>query len=82
MDKNSYIKSSGIYYPAILVPENRSKNPLQPLYEAITNSFEAISQKSEQKINEYIKIELYYTKGLFDNKIFNYMCIKYDYFIF
>ncbi|OHD53344.1 MAG: hypothetical protein A2Y33_12540 [Spirochaetes bacterium GWF1_51_8] len=76
MDKNSYIKSSGIYYPAILVPENRSKNPLQPLYEAITNSFEAISQKSEQKINEYIKIELYYTKGLFDNKIFNNMVIE------
>ncbi|SKB43623.1 ATP-binding protein [Dyadobacter psychrophilus] len=66
MVESTYIQGYGIHYVGALSKIPKSNEKLQPLYEALTNSLEAIrllSTKSEQGV---IKIKLHYTKGLFD----------------
>jgi hypothetical protein len=57
-----YVNSIGIYLPEAIktIPKKR-KSQLQPVFEALMNSFEAISQLSQLKIT----IKLYIHKDLF-----------------
>ena len=43
MDEIGYIKARGIHYPGALSKIKKSDDLLQPIYEAFTNSLEAIS---------------------------------------
>jgi hypothetical protein len=67
MKNNSFIESSGILWEGVLKGVKKSQDKLQPLYEAFTNSFEAIllchndKEKNEQK---KIDITLNYASDL------------------
>ena len=45
MDKQNYIKASGIIYSSELNTIHKSSNKLQPIYEAFTNAWEAIFER-------------------------------------
>lgn len=64
-----YIINDGLYYPAILNVVGKNSNPLQPFYEAFTNSLEAISQLHTDPALEEIKLQIHYDASLFDTKV-------------
>jgi hypothetical protein len=60
-DYPKYLASTDVFYPSVLKTINKKKgNPLQPLFEAFTNSFEAITEKSKGKID----VCFYFVKDL------------------
>lgn len=42
-----FISSDGLYWPGVLKGIKKASNPLQPIFEVITNSFEAIDMRSK-----------------------------------
>lgn len=62
---NTHISGDGVYYEGVIRDVNRSKVSLQPVYEAFTNSLEAIRIK--EKINKgfkgKIEIKIYSTQN-------------------
>lgn len=66
MVESTYIQGYGIHYVGALSKIPKSNEKLQPLYEALTNSLEAIRLLSNRSEHGFIKIKLHYTKGLFD----------------
>jgi len=68
-----YIKNEGIYLPAVLKEIGKSKNHLQPIFEAFTNSLEA----TLEILLSSIKIKIFHTKKLFEEKLeFNKIVIE------
>lgn len=61
---NSYMKQYGVYYPQILREIRKSANPLQPIYEAITNSLESIELLDNPLNKGKLTIKVYFTKNL------------------
>ena len=57
-ENNTYISGDGVYYEGVIRDVKRSKISLQPVYEAFTNSLEAIRIKENQNIDFKGKIEI------------------------
>lgn len=64
MEKDTFVKAVDVYYEGVLRDIRKSKNPIQPIYEAITNSLESIILLPQKKDKGYIKIKLYFNKDL------------------
>ncbi len=69
MKKEDYIISNDIYYQGIVESIKKSKEQLQPVYEAFTNSLESLKLVSEQLKDKFIKIVFNYNKSLLDQVI-------------
>lgn len=71
-----YIEGIGIWYKGELPTiKKKEDTPLQPIYEAFTNSLEAIFDKKPDDVSkEHITISLYYIKDAFsqENNILNF----------
>lgn len=59
-----FISSEGLYWPGVLKGIKKASNPLQPIFEVITNSFEAIDMRSKLNVpfEPFINIELFYNE--------------------
>lgn len=59
-----FISSEGLYWPGVLKGIKKASNPLQPIFEVITNSFEAIDMRSKLNVpfEPFITIELFYNE--------------------
>ena len=59
-----FISSDGLYWPGVLKGIKKASNPLQPIFEVITNSFEAIDMRSklDAPFKPFITIELFYNE--------------------
>ena len=64
MEKDTFVKAVDLWYAGVLRDIRKSKNPIQPIYEAITNSLESIILLPQKKDKGYIKIKLYFNKNL------------------
>ena len=58
---NTFIKIEGVYYPQILNTVKKSSNPMQPIFEAFTNSLEAIDLIKNKREKGSITINCYFT---------------------
>jgi len=77
--ESKYITHSGIFYRGAISDKDLKKSTryLQPLYEAITNCFEAIMMLPENNDKGEICINLFFNKGLLpDNNIFDQLMIQ------
>lgn len=72
MKQNTFIKATGIYYPRAFSEIKKSKDQLQPIYEAFTNSLEAIRMLKSNGDNGLITIKLVFSANLFTTKEDNY----------
>ena len=65
-----YIKAHGIIYANELKSIHKSRNPMQPIFEAFTNAWEAIFERftAEYLQNGQITISFHYTLGVFDEE--------------
>ena len=65
-----YIKAHGIIYANELKSIHKSRNPMQPIFEAFTNAWEAIFERftAEYLQNGQITISFHYTLGVFNEK--------------
>ena len=75
--KKGYITATGINYAGTLPKIKKNPNQFQPVYEAITNSLEAIKMLKERyriTDNREIKLKLLLSKDLFskDDSNFNF----------
>lgn len=65
MDENGYVIAKDLYYEEVIRNVKCSKDPLQPIYEAFTNSYESIALRKQSlpdaDINSTIDIRLYMT---------------------
>ncbi|PRP66223.1 ATP-binding protein [Nonlabens agnitus] len=66
MEDNTYISADGVYYEGIIRDIKRSKTSLQPIYEAFTNSLEAIRIKAndDETFQGQILIKIYSTQNI------------------
>jgi len=68
MDNHNYIKARGIWYDtAIRGIKKKDENLLQPIFEAFTNSLEAINilkERHDNKEKGNVTISLFFTKNL------------------
>ena len=62
---NTFIRIEGVYYPQILNTVKKSSNPMQPIFEAFTNSLEAIDLIKNKKEKGSITINCYFNKDAF-----------------
>ncbi|MFD2917127.1 ATP-binding protein [Psychroserpens luteus] len=64
-ENNTYISGDGVYYEGVIRDVKRSKISLQPVYEAFTNSLEAIRIKETQNKNfkGNIDVKIYSTQN-------------------
>lgn len=65
---NSFLKIEGVYYPQIVNTVKKSNNPLQPIFEAFTNSLEAIDLPNNSGITGKITIKCYFKKDAFSGR--------------
>ena len=75
MDEIGYIKALGIHYPGALSKIKKSDDLLQPIYEAFTNSLEAISilkSRFDVKMKGEIAISIYLKKNVFSHQTKDY----------
>lgn len=65
-----YIKAHGIIYANELKSIHKSRNPMQPIFEAFTNAWEAIFERftAEYLQNGKIVITFHYTSGMFNEE--------------
>ena len=82
-DKNSptelprYIKAFGISYAGTLPKIKKSDNPLQPVFEAITNALEAIQMSSNKGKGEIvIKVNLLRSAFSTEEKYFDFDSVQ------
>lgn len=76
LNKIGFLVNDGLYYPAIINNVGKSANQLQPLFEAFTNSLEAIAQLRTDATVEEIKVKVHYDAGLFDDKVMSSIVIE------
>lgn len=70
MKKNTYIKNDGVHYPGILKDVKKSQLVLLPVFEAFTNSLEAIVLRNDESIKGKITIKLYSAPSLDQDTLF------------
>lgn len=65
-----YIKAHGIIYANELKSIHKSRNPMQPIFEAFTNAWEAIFERftAEHLQNGKIVITFHYASGMFNEE--------------
>jgi hypothetical protein len=68
MEQNSFIKATGVYYPRALSEIKKSKDYLQPIYDALTNSFEAIRMLKSKVDKGLITLKLVFSEDLFSKE--------------
>lgn len=68
MIKTGFIKAFGIDYRGTLPKIRKSEKKLQPVFEALTNSLEALSIKGQQAENQKITIRVFFVKDLFSEE--------------
>lgn len=67
MKQEKLIKSKDLYYPGIIANVKKSKEHLQPIFEAFTNSIESIKLLNNSSYaNGVIKIDLFLNRGTTD----------------
>lgn len=76
MIQSEYIQGYGIHYGGAISKISKSGEKLQPVYEALTNSFEAIRLLTGKVTPGHIKVRLHYTKGLFETYQFHSISIE------
>lgn len=77
MTNETLIISDDIYYPGILAGVRKSKEPLQPIYEAFTNAFESLKSSFSNTSDGKISICLFLNSGTTtDDFIFDYLTIE------
>ena len=57
-ENNSFISGDGLLYAGVLRDVKKSKQALQPVFEAFTNAIEAIKDKKEPDYKGFIKIKI------------------------
>ena len=64
-ENNTYISGDGVYYEGVIRDINPSKSALQPVYEAFTNSLEAIriKENTDKFFKGKIEIKIYSTQN-------------------
>ncbi len=69
LQDNTYIKTEGLLWEGVLKSVTKSPNKLQPIFEAVTNSLEALTllKRRDSEATGKIVIELHYTKTLFSD---------------
>jgi hypothetical protein len=75
MNDCKYFKAKGIDYKGQLQKISKSNTKLQPIYEALTNAFEATKLLSSTENNQII-ISLYFDSGLFSDSTQEYSISK------
>ena len=73
---NTFIKIQGVYYPQILNTVKKSSNPMQPIFEAFTNSLEAIDLIKNKQEKGSITISCYFNKDAFKGIEFSKIIIE------
>jgi hypothetical protein len=73
---NTLLRSEGVFYPAIFKEVKKNATPMQPFFEAFTNSLEAIAQLKSKQGKGQITVKLHYDQDLFANKGFNKIIIE------
>lgn len=68
MENNTYIRAFGINYAGTLHKIKKSNDQLQPIFEAFTNSLEAIALLTEKTDVGQISIQLKYNSNLFSKE--------------
>lgn len=63
-----FIKAQGINYAGTIPKIKKSKNKLQPLFEAFTNSLESLQLVQNQFFNKRINIQILLDKNLFSSE--------------
>ena len=63
-----FIKAQGINYAGTIPKIKKSKNKLQPLFEAITNSLESLQLVEDQNFQKRIKIQILLNKNLLSSE--------------
>ncbi|MBY0425898.1 MAG: ATP-binding protein, partial [Cytophagales bacterium] len=68
MIENGYIKAFGINYVGALPKIKKSSEILQPVFEAFTNSLEAIKIADNQTNDDFINLKICFRKDLFSSQ--------------
>ncbi len=78
MIEKGYIQAIGINYAGTLPKIRKSAEQLQPIFEAFTNSLEAIRMSGQTENNGYITIKLNHQSNLFskEQKDFDFVSIE------
>jgi len=76
LENNTLLISEGVWYPTILREVKKSTNALQPIFEAVTNSFEAIALQKDSNFNAEITVKLYFSTTLFGERAFDRIIIE------
>jgi hypothetical protein len=71
-----FIKAVGVYYKGILQDVRKHINPLQPVFEAFTNSLESINIRTDKVDNGSINIKLYLSEITKDTPVFEELIIE------
>lgn len=64
MTESTYVKGYGIHYIGALAKISKSGEKLQPIYEAFTNSLEAIKLSLTEENKGFVKLKFHYTKDI------------------
>ncbi|WP_372482918.1 hypothetical protein AB9J70_13040 [Elizabethkingia anophelis] len=72
----TFMKKDGIYYPQIIREVKKSPNHLQPIYEAFTNSLEAIELLDIPNYKGKIIIKCFFNKSLYEDFEFDKIIIE------
>jgi hypothetical protein len=71
-----YVKAVGVYYKGVLQDVKKHINPLQPIFEAFTNSLEAINLRADKIDNGTINITIYSSEITKANPVFEELVIE------
>lgn len=73
---NTFMTKDGVYYPQIIREVKKSPNPLQPIYEAFTNSLESIESVKDPNHKGKITLRCYFVKDLYEGLEFDKIIIE------
>jgi len=76
LNKTGYLVNDGLYYPAVLSEVGKSGIALQPLFEAFTNSLEAIALLKGDSTRHRIIVKVFYEPDMFDEKFMSKLIIE------
>lgn len=73
---NTFMTKDGVYYPQIIREVKKSPNPLQPIYEAFTNSLESIESIKILNYMGKVTLQCYFLKDLYGGLEFDKIIIE------
>lgn len=80
--ENEFIKVTGVFLPTILKEIKKHENPIQPFFEAFTNSLESVKinkrDKGISEVDSTIILNIYLAKNIFSENIFEKFVIEDD----